>query len=55
VAGREPYVGGSIYCATKHAASAFSQSMMKELVDTPIRVSEIQPGAPSIFSVQLPG
>ncbi|QRW12443.1 short chain dehydrogenase [Ceratobasidium sp. AG-Ba] len=44
VAGREPYVGGSIYCATKHAVSAFTGSLMRELVDTPIRVTEIQPG-----------
>jgi NADP-dependent 3-hydroxy acid dehydrogenase YdfG len=44
VAGREPYVGGSIYCATKHALRAFTESMRKELVDTPIRVTEVQPG-----------
>jgi 3-hydroxy acid dehydrogenase / malonic semialdehyde reductase len=44
VAGREPYVGGSIYCATKHALRAFTEAMMKELVNTPIRVTEIQPG-----------
>ncbi|KAB5588698.1 hypothetical protein CTheo_7853 [Ceratobasidium theobromae] len=44
VAGREPYVGGSIYCATKHAVSAFTGSLMRELVDTPIRTTEIQPG-----------
>ncbi|EPT06017.1 NAD-binding protein [Fomitopsis schrenkii] len=44
VAGREPYIGGSIYCATKHAVRAFTNSLMKELVDTPIRVTEIQPG-----------
>ncbi|KAH9951339.1 NAD-P-binding protein [Amylocystis lapponica] len=44
VAGREPYVGGSIYCATKHAVRAFSGSLMREVVNTPIRVTEIQPG-----------
>ncbi|KIJ69445.1 hypothetical protein HYDPIDRAFT_106060 [Hydnomerulius pinastri MD-312] len=44
IAGREPYAGGSIYCATKHAVSAFTGSLMRELVDTPIRVTEIQPG-----------
>jgi len=44
VAGREPYVGGSIYCATKHAVRAFSGALMREVVDTPIRVTEIQPG-----------
>jgi 3-hydroxy acid dehydrogenase/malonic semialdehyde reductase len=44
IAGREPYVGGSIYTATKHAVNAFTGSLMRELVDTPIRVTEIQPG-----------
>ncbi|KAJ7285854.1 hypothetical protein C8J57DRAFT_1286007 [Mycena rebaudengoi] len=44
VAGREPYAGGSIYTATKHAVNAFTASMMRELIDTPIRVTEIQPG-----------
>ncbi|KAI0950368.1 hypothetical protein AcV7_008857 [Taiwanofungus camphoratus] len=44
VAGREPYVGGSIYCATKHAVRAFTGALMREVVDTPIRVTEIQPG-----------
>lgn len=44
VAGREPYAGGSIYCATKAAVSAFTGSLLREVVDTPIRVTEIQPG-----------
>lgn len=45
IAGREPYAGGSIYTATKHAVNAFTASMMRELVNTPIRVTEIQPGS----------
>lgn len=44
LAGREAYVGGSVYCAVKHAVKAFTQSLMKELVDTGIRVSEVAPG-----------
>ena len=44
IAGREAYAGGSIYTATKHAVNAFTGSMMRELVNTPIRVTEIQPG-----------
>jgi len=44
IASREPYAGGSIYTATKHAVRAFTGSMLRELVNTPIRVSEIQPG-----------
>lgn len=45
IAGVEPYAGGSIYTATKHAVRAFTGSMRRELVNTPIRVTEIQPGA----------
>ncbi|CCA67121.1 probable NADP(+)-dependent dehydrogenase acting on 3-hydroxy acids [Serendipita indica DSM 11827] len=44
VAGREPYAGGGIYCATKHAVKSFTGSLLRELVDTQIRVTEIQPG-----------
>ncbi|OJT06075.1 NADP-dependent 3-hydroxy acid dehydrogenase [Trametes pubescens] len=44
IAGREAYAGGSIYCATKHAVNAFTGALMREVVDTPIRVTEIQPG-----------
>jgi len=52
IAGKEPYAGGSIYTATKHAVHAFTASMMRELVDTPIRVTEIQPGmAETAFSL----
>ena len=42
--GREPYAGGAIYCATKHAVRSFTGSLLREVVDTPIRVTEIQPG-----------
>ena len=44
VAGREPYVGGGIYCATKHAVRSFTGTLLRELVNTNIRVTEIQPG-----------
>ncbi|KAI0082679.1 NAD(P)-binding protein [Panus rudis PR-1116 ss-1] len=44
VAGREPYAGGGIYCATKHAVRSFTGSLLRELVDTQVRVTEIQPG-----------
>ncbi|KAF9264699.1 NAD(P)-binding protein [Marasmius fiardii PR-910] len=44
IAGREAYAGGSIYCATKHAVHAFTASVLRELVNTKIRVTEIQPG-----------
>jgi 3-hydroxy acid dehydrogenase/malonic semialdehyde reductase len=44
IAGREPYAGGSIYCATKAAVRSFSDSLRKETVDSRIRVIEIDPG-----------
>jgi 3-hydroxy acid dehydrogenase/malonic semialdehyde reductase len=44
IAGRVPYAGGSIYCATKAAVKSFSISLRKELVNTRIRVIEIDPG-----------
>ncbi|CUS20321.1 LAQU0S01e03994g1_1 [Lachancea quebecensis] len=44
VAGREAYPTGSIYCATKHAVRAFTQSLRKELINTKIRVIEVAPG-----------
>ena len=44
IAGREPYPGGSIYCATKSAVRSFTDAMRRELIATRIRVVEIDPG-----------
>ncbi len=44
IAGREPYPGGSIYCATKAAVRSFTDALRKELISTRIRVMEIDPG-----------
>ncbi|ROW08101.1 hypothetical protein VPNG_06131 [Cytospora leucostoma] len=44
IAGREPYPGGSIYCATKAAVRSFTDSLRKELIATKIRVIGIDPG-----------
>ncbi|CAO2658283.1 Nn.00g060060.m01.CDS01 [Neocucurbitaria sp. VM-36] len=44
IAGREPYPGGSIYCATKAAVRSFTDSLRKELIATRIRVIELDPG-----------
>jgi 3-hydroxy acid dehydrogenase/malonic semialdehyde reductase len=44
IAGREAYPGGSIYCATKFAVRAFTESLRRELIATKIRVMEIDPG-----------
>ena len=44
IAGRDPYPGGSIYCATKAAVRSFTESLRKELISTRVRVIEIDPG-----------
>ncbi|TKA63155.1 hypothetical protein B0A49_10477, partial [Cryomyces minteri] len=44
IAGREPYPGGSIYCASKAAVRSFTDAMRRELIATRIRVIEIDPG-----------
>jgi 3-hydroxy acid dehydrogenase/malonic semialdehyde reductase len=44
IAGREPYPGGSIYCATKAAVRSFTDALRKELVASRIRVMEVDPG-----------
>ena len=44
IAGREPYAGGSIYCATKAAVRSFTDALRKELIATRVRVIEIDPG-----------
>jgi 3-hydroxy acid dehydrogenase/malonic semialdehyde reductase len=41
IAGRKPYMGGSIYCVTKHAVRAFTSALLQELVETQMRVTEI--------------
>jgi NADP-dependent 3-hydroxy acid dehydrogenase YdfG len=43
-AGREVYVGGGGYTATKHALSAINKTLRLELVGKPIKVSEVAPG-----------
>ncbi|KAF2816455.1 NAD(P)-binding protein [Mytilinidion resinicola] len=44
IAGREPYQGGSIYCATKAAVRSFTDALRRELIATRIRIIEIDPG-----------
>ena len=45
IAGQEAYPNGNVYCATKHAVRAISKTMRIDLIGTPIRVTEIAPGA----------
>ena len=44
IAGVEVYPGGNVYCATKFAVRALSQGMRLDLLGTPIRVTNVQPG-----------
>lgn len=44
ISGHDTYPGGGVYCATKYAVRAITDSLRKELVSSPIRVSMISPG-----------
>lgn len=44
IAGTEPYENGAVYCASKHAVHAISQSMRADLLSHGIKVTEIRPG-----------
>jgi NADP-dependent 3-hydroxy acid dehydrogenase YdfG len=44
IAGDAAYAGGSVYCATKSAVKALSDGLRIDLVDTPLRVTNIKPG-----------
>lgn len=44
IAGRDPYPGSSVYCATKAAVRSFTETLRKEYVASQIRFMEIAPG-----------
>ena len=44
IAGTEAYENGAVYCASKHAVHAISQSMRADLLSHGIKVSEVRPG-----------
>ncbi|WP_068470879.1 SDR family NAD(P)-dependent oxidoreductase [Candidatus Protochlamydia phocaeensis] len=44
ISGHGTYPGGGVYCATKFAVRALTDTLRMELVATPIRVSLISPG-----------
>lgn len=44
IAGDAAYAGGSVYCSTKAAVKALSDGLRIDLVDTPVRVTNIKPG-----------
>lgn len=44
IAGEAAYPGGSVYCATKAAVKSLSDGLRIDLVDTPLKVTNIKPG-----------
>jgi NADP-dependent 3-hydroxy acid dehydrogenase YdfG len=44
IAGFEAYPGGGGYTASKHAVRALSQTMRKDLLGRPLRITEVAPG-----------
>jgi len=45
IAGKETYMNGNVYCATKHAVDSLTKAMRIELLQHNIRVTGICPGA----------
>ena len=45
IAGKEVYMNGNIYCATKHAVDALTKAMRLEMAEFNVRVTGIHPGA----------
>ena len=44
IAGEAAYAGGSVYCASKAAVRILTDGLRIDLVDTPLRVTNIKPG-----------
>lgn len=53
VAGRDPYAGGSVYCASKAAVRSFTDALRRELIATRIRVIGIDPGQVETVSERI--
>lgn len=45
LAGREAYIRGNVYCATKFAVDALTKSMRIDLLEHGIKVTSVNPGA----------
>lgn len=45
IAGKETYLNGNVYCATKYAVDSLSQAMRIDLLPHRIKVTSINPGA----------
>ncbi|HIK28495.1 MAG: SDR family oxidoreductase [Oscillatoriaceae bacterium SKW80] len=44
LAARGAYPGGNVYCASKAAVRTISEGLKQDLLGTPVRVTEIEPG-----------
>ncbi|MCY4779587.1 SDR family NAD(P)-dependent oxidoreductase [Sphingobacterium sp. UT-1RO-CII-1] len=44
IAGKEVYLRGNVYCATKHAVDALNKAMRIDLLEKGIKVSSVNPG-----------
>lgn len=44
IAARGAYPGGNVYCASKAAVRTISEGLKQDLLGTPVRVTEIEPG-----------
>jgi 3-oxoacyl-[acyl-carrier protein] reductase len=45
LAGRNTFVGGTAYTATKHGVNGFTESLMLEVRDANVRVAVVMPGS----------
>jgi NADP-dependent 3-hydroxy acid dehydrogenase YdfG len=45
IAGKDVYMNGNVYCATKHAVDALTRAMRIELAEFKVKVTGIHPGA----------
>ena len=45
IAGKETYLNGNVYCATKHAVDSLNKAMRIDLLPYKIKVTAIHPGA----------
>jgi NADP-dependent 3-hydroxy acid dehydrogenase YdfG len=45
IAGKETYLNGNVYCATKSAVDALSKGMRMDMVPYGIKVTNVAPGA----------
>ncbi|PCJ66331.1 MAG: NAD(P)-dependent oxidoreductase [Bacteroidetes bacterium] len=45
IAGKEVYPNGNVYCGTKHMVDALNKALRRELAESGVKVSSVNPGA----------